>query len=160
MDAAAKKHALRLVPYGLYLAGTRREDGTKQVSLVSWFTQTSFDPCLVVVGMHREGAAFTAVQETGVMALNILGEDDAETLKGFYKHVDVADGKAGALDVTYGETDCPMLPALPATVELKLVEITEGGDHAACIFEVVEAHVHDDSKKALSHEMCGLHYAG
>ncbi len=158
---AAKKHALRLVPYGLYLAGFRRSDGSQGVNMVSWFTQTSFDPCRVVLGLHREGSAFEAVQETGVLALNILGADDTETLKGFYKHVDVADGKAGALDVEDGPaTGCPMLPALPATVELKLVEVTEGGDHAACIFDVVGAVVHNADAKALSHELAGLHYAG
>ncbi len=161
MDAAAKKHALRLVPYGLYLAGFKREDGSRGVNLVSWFTQTSFDPPRVVLGLHREGSAYAAVQETGVLALNVLGADDAETLKGFYKHVDVQDGKAGDLEVKEGPaTGCPLLPALPAAVELRFEEELEGGDHAACLFEVVEAHVFDGEGKALSHEGAGLHYAG
>ncbi len=161
MDQAAKKHALRLVPYGLYLAGFRRSDGSQGVNMVSWFTQTSFDPPRVVLGLHREGSAFEAVQETGVLALNILGMEDTETLKGFYKHVDVADGKAGALDVVNGKaTGCPLLPALPASLELKLVDVAEGGDHAACSFEVLDAVVHDADAKALSHEAAGLHYAG
>lgn len=160
MDASAKKHALRLVPYGLYLAGFRREDGSQGVNMVSWFTQTSFDPPLVVLGLHREGSAFEAVQETGVLALNILGADDTETLKGFYKHVDVADGKAGALTVKEGSTGCPLLPDLPASLELKLRTVTDDGDHAACVFEVVDAHVWDPDAKALSHELAGLHYAG
>ncbi len=161
MDEAAKKHALRLIPYGLYLAGFRRDDGSQGVNMVSWFTQTSFKPPRVVLGLHREGSAFEAVQETGVLALNILGADDTETLKGFYKHVDVKDGKAGALEVQTGEaTGCPMLPALPASLELKLVEVTEGGDHAACLFDVVDAHVWDEDAAALTHADAGLHYAG
>ncbi len=160
MDAIAKKHALRLVPYGLYLAGTRTQDGTRQVSLVSWFTQTSFDPPLVVVGMHREGAAYTAVQETGFMTLNILGAEQQDILKGFFKHVDCADGKAGDLDYIEGETETPILPALPAALELKKVGELEGGDHAPVLFEVVEAHVHDSDAKALDHGGAGLHYAG
>lgn len=161
MDLQAKKHALRLVPYGLYLAGAKREDGSQSINLVSWFTQVSFDPCRVVLGLHREGSAFAAAKETGVLALNILGENDGETMKSFYKHVDVADGKAGPLEVQDGPaTGCPLLPALPASLELKLVEVWAGGDHAPCLFEVVEAHVHDEDAKALSHEAVGLHYAG
>lgn len=161
MDEKAKKHALRSVPYGLYLAGTRAKDGTQSVSLVSWFTQTSFAPPLVVVGMHKEGNAYQHVQETGMMVLNLLGAGDAETLKGFYKHVDVVDGKAGALDVTQGAaTGCPVLPALPAALELRKVDELEGGDHAPVLFEVIDAVVHDADAKALSHEMAGLHYAG
>lgn len=160
MDEAAKKHSLRLVPYGLYLAGFRRSDGSLGVNMVSWCTQTSFSPPRVVLALHREGSAYEAVKETGVLALNVLGADDGETLKGFYKHVDVVDGKAGALDVTLGATGCPMLPALPATIELQFVEDLEGGDHATCLFEVVEAHVHDADAKSLTHAAVGLHYAG
>ena len=161
MDAAAKKHALRLVPYGLYLAGTRHADGRRTVSLVSWFTQTSFEPPLVVLGLHRESEALKAVKETGVLALNLLGAGQKEVVKGFYKHVDVRDGKAGALDVRDGPaTRCPVLPALPACVEMKLRELVELGDHATALFEVLDGHVHDKESKALDHGTAGLHYAG
>lgn len=161
MDEKAKKHALRLVPYGLYLAGFRRGDDSTGVSLVSWFTQTSFDPPLVVVGMHKESAAYEAVMETGALALNILGEGQQDILKGFFRHVECEDGKAGELDVNVGEaTGCPLLPALPASLELRKVEALDGGDHAPVVFEVVDAHVHHADAKALSHEGAGLHYAG
>lgn len=160
MDAAAKKHALRLVPYGLYLAGFRRGDGSRGVNMVSWFTQTSFDPPRVVLGLHREGSAFEAVKETRVLALNILAADQKDVLKAFFKHVDVEDGKAGGLEVRDGANGCPLLPALPAALELRLVSELEDGDHAACLFEVTEAHVFDKDARALSHEGAGLHYAG
>jgi len=65
------------------------------------------------------------------------------------------------LDVVTGvATGCPILPALPAALELEKRDIIEGGDHATVVFEVVEAHVHDDNAKALDHETVGLHYAG
>ncbi|MEA3202412.1 MAG: hypothetical protein QOI63_78 [Thermoplasmata archaeon] len=161
MDVAAKKHALRLVPYGLYLAGARHADGRLSVSLVSWFTQASFDPPLVVLGLHRESEAFKAVGETGVLALNLLGAGQKELVKGFYKHVEVKDGKAGALAVQVGAaTGCPLLPDLPAALELRRRAVLDGGDHAAVLFEVVEGHVHDKDVKALDHATAGLHYAG
>ncbi len=128
---------------------------------MSWFTQTSFDPPLVVVGLHKEGAAYEAVQETGVLSLNVLGEGDKEVLKGFFKHVDVEGGKAGDLEVRDGPaTDCPLLPALAGALELERVGELGDGDHAAVQFRVVAAHVHDPDAKALSHEGAGLHYAG
>lgn len=161
MDSAAKKHALRLVPYGLYLAGSRHADGRRTVSLVSWFTQTSFDPPLVVLGLHKESEALKGVRETGVLALNILGATQGEVLKAFYKHVDVKDGKAGTHMVRDGAaTGCPLLPALPASLELKVRQLIELGDHVTAVFEVVDAHVHDKEAKALEHAMVGLHYAG
>lgn len=161
MDAAAKKHALRLVPYGLYLAGARHGDGRLTVSLVSWFTQTSFDPPLVVLGLHKESEALKAVRETGVLALNLLGATQKDLVKSFFKHVDVQEGKAGPLDVQVGPaTGCPLLPALPAAVELRLRQMVELGDHATAVFEVVEGHVHDKEGAALDHKTAGLHYAG
>lgn len=160
MDAAAKKHTLRLVPYGLYLAGFRRGDGSRGVNMVSWFTQTSFDPPRVVLGLHREGSAYEAVRETGVLALNVLGRDQGDVLKAFFKHVDVEDGRAGALEVQDGANGCPLLSALPAALELRLVGELDGGDHAPCLFEVTQAHVFDGEARAMCHEDVGLHYAG
>lgn len=161
MDAAAKKHALRLVPYGLYLAGSKHADGHTAVSLVSWFTQTSFDPPLVVLGMHKDGEALKGAKETGVLAVSLLGAGQKDLVKPFFKHVVVADGKAGPLDVVIGkETGCPVLPALPVSLELKLRQIVELGDHHTALFEVVDAHVHDKELGALTHKEAGLHYAG
>lgn len=161
MDPAAKKHALRLVPYGLYLAGSRHADGHTAVSLVSWFTQTSFDPPLVVLGMHKEGEAFKGVQETGVLALSLLGATQKDLVKPFFKHVVVADGKAGPLAVTVGAvTGCPLIPDLPASLELQARQTLLLGDHATVVFEVVGAHVHHPTLAALDHKTAGLHYAG
>jgi flavin reductase (DIM6/NTAB) family NADH-FMN oxidoreductase RutF len=160
MDATAKKHALRLVPYGLYLAGSKHADGHTAVSLVSWFTQTSFTPPLVVVGMHREGEAFKGVKETGVLALSLLGAEQKELVKPFFKHVEVKDGKAGPLAVKMGSTGCPLLPDLPASIELESRQMIELGDHATVIFEVVDAHVHHPTMAAIDHKSAGLHYAG
>ncbi len=160
MDIAAKKHALRLVPYGLYLAGSRHADGHTAVSLVSWFTQSSFDPPLVVLGMHREGEAFKAVKETGVLAVSLLGATQKDLVKPFFKHVLVADGKAGPLDVRVGANGCPLLPQLPASLELKVHQVLELGDHATVVLEVTEAHLWDKDAAALDHKTAGLHYAG
>ncbi|HET6399622.1 MAG TPA: flavin reductase family protein, partial [Candidatus Thermoplasmatota archaeon] len=145
----------------LYLAGTRRKDGRMNVSLVSWFTQASFEPPLVVLGMHRESEAYAAVQETGVLALNLLGATQKDLVKPFFKHVEVQDDMAGPLEVREGPvTRCPVLRDLPAALELKLKATLLEGDHAVCLFEVLEAHVHEKDMAALDHKTAGLHYAG
>jgi flavin reductase (DIM6/NTAB) family NADH-FMN oxidoreductase RutF len=161
MDLAAKKHALRLVPYGLYLAGSRHADGHTAVSLVSWLTQTSFDPPLVVLGMHKDGEAFKGVQDTGVLAVSLLGATQKDLVKPFFKHVAVSDGRAGPLAVRTGSaTGCPLLPELPASLELQHRHTLDLGDHATVVFEVVDAHVHHKDLGALDHKTAGLHYAG
>ena len=66
MDDAAKKHALRLIPYGMYVLTSRNADGTEISSgTVNWVTQTSFAPPLVVVG--------GIIPDVDVPKLNALG---------------------------------------------------------------------------------------
>ena len=54
MDAEAKKTALRMIPYGLYVLTAEGKDGKIAASTVNWVTQTAFQPPLVVVGGRRQ----------------------------------------------------------------------------------------------------------
>ena len=45
MDAEAKKTALRMIPYGIYVLTTNGEEGPTAAT-VNWVTQTSFEPPL------------------------------------------------------------------------------------------------------------------
>ena len=54
MDEAAKKTALRMIPYGMYVLTTKSQDGQDVgAATVNWLTQTSFSPPLVAVGVGR-----------------------------------------------------------------------------------------------------------
>jgi len=53
MDDAAKKTALRMIPYGIYVM-TAEADGAVAAATVNWVTQTSFSPPLVAVGAAVE----------------------------------------------------------------------------------------------------------
>ena len=50
-----------------------------------------------------QGEAFKGVKETGVLAVSLLGATQKDWVKPFFKHVAVADGKAGPLAVRIGE---------------------------------------------------------
>ena len=73
MDADAKKTALRMIPYGLYVL-TAEKDGEIAAATVNWVTQTAFDPPLVVVGVKGDSTAHEIVKKAGCFALNILGK--------------------------------------------------------------------------------------
>ena len=80
------------------------------------------------------------------------------TLLGGYRFDDPA-GQVGVevnivADSATGE---PVVYQIPMTYRGSPLE---GGDHAAVLFEVVEAHVHHKEMKALDHGTAGLHYAG
>lgn len=161
MDEAAKKTQLRSVPYGLYVGCTRGDDGD-HAFLLSWFTQTSFKPPMVAIGVHRESRAYTHLTEgePGVIAVSLLGDDQqpfaTEVLKG--KAID-GDAIAGR-PAKRGANGCIVVPDCLGALELEVLEETRaGGDHALFVCKVTEAHAFRDGS-ILTHEKTGWHYGG
>ncbi len=53
MDPNAKKTALRMIPYGLYVL-TAEADGSTCAATVNWVTQASFEPPLLALGIKAD----------------------------------------------------------------------------------------------------------
>ena len=87
MDADAKKTALRMIPYGLYVL-TAEKDGEIAAATVNWVTQTAFDPPLVVVGVKADASAHDIIKKAGSFALNILGKGQQGPAFAFFKPVE------------------------------------------------------------------------
>ena len=141
MDADAKKTALRMIPYGIYVMTSEAAEGTIAAATVNWVTQTAFDPPLVVVGVKTDSGAYQTVKQSGSFALNMLGKGQQGLAFAFFKPVEVADGKISGEPYRSGVTGSPILENAIASVECKVAEIVERGDHHIVIGEVVEANV-------------------
>jgi len=85
MDADAKKTALRMIPYGLYVLTAEGKDGRVAASTVNWVTQTAFQPPLVVVGVKADSGAHSIIKESGTFALNFLSKDQKGQAFTFFK---------------------------------------------------------------------------
>lgn len=140
MDADAKKTALRMIPYGLYVLTGRAGDEIAAAT-VNWVTQVSFAPPLVVVGVKADSNAHAVIKKSKAFALNVLGKGQQKTAFAFFKPAEVADGKISGEAYRTGETGSPLLESAPAFVDCKLVETVERGDHSVFIGEVVDAGV-------------------
>ena len=139
MDTAAKKIALRMIPYGLYVLTTETEDERAAAATVNWVTQTSFEPPLVVVGVKADSGAHDLIKETGFFALNMLGKGQQGVCFGFFKAT-IKDGDTlNGEKYTAGKNGCPILDLAPAFLECQLVETVEKGDHSVFVGEVVDA---------------------
>ena len=68
MDADAKKSALRMIPYGIYVLTTKAGDGTIAAATVNWVTQTAFAPPTVVVGVKTDSGTYAALKDSGAFA--------------------------------------------------------------------------------------------
>jgi flavin reductase (DIM6/NTAB) family NADH-FMN oxidoreductase RutF len=141
MDADAKKIALRMIPYGIYVLTADDGKGNVGAATVNWVTQGSFAPPLVVVGIKADSGAHTVVKGTGRFALNMLGKDQKGQAFTFFKPAKVEDGKLSGQAFHAGANGSPILDGAIAAVECSVRQIVELGDHHIVVAEVTEGYV-------------------
>ena len=141
MNADAKKTALRMIPYGIYIMTADDGKGGIAAATVNWVTQTAFAPPLVVVGVKTDSGAYGLVKNTKAFALNMLGKDQKGLAFTFFKPAQAADGKISGQSYRKGANGAPILEAASAAVECKVTAIIEQGDHHIVVGEVTEAHL-------------------
>lgn len=141
MDANAKKTALRMIPYGLYVLTAEGRDGRVTAATVNWVTQTAFEPPLVVVGVKADSHAHGLIKESKAFALNILGKDHKDLAFTFFKPLEREGNTIGGQPFRSGSLGAPIFEKVPAFVECALVETIERGDHSIFVGEVKNAGV-------------------
>ncbi|HET9149194.1 MAG TPA: flavin reductase family protein [Alphaproteobacteria bacterium] len=141
MNADAKKTALRMIPYGIYVLTADDGKGNVAAATVNWVTQTAFAPPLVVVGVKTDSGAYKIVKDARAFALNMLGKDQKGLAFTFFKPAQVTDGKLSGEAYRKGANGAPLLASAPAAVECTVKQIVEEGDHHIVVAEVTEAHL-------------------
>jgi len=141
MDADAKKTALRMIPYGLYVLTAADGEGHVGAATVNWVTQTAFAPPLLVVGVRADSGSYAALKASGHFALNMLGKEQKGLAFTFFKPAVVEGDTLSGQPFRTGASGAPILTQAPAAVECKVVEIVERGDHHIVVGEVIEAHL-------------------
>jgi len=141
MNPDAKKTALRMIPYGIYVLTAEGTDGAVAAATVNWVTQTSFVPPLLAVGVKADSGAYAIVESSGRFALNMLGKGQQGMAFTFFKPASREGDKIAGQAVRAGSTGVPLLVDAPATVECRVVEIVKRGDHHIVVGEVVDANV-------------------
>jgi flavin reductase (DIM6/NTAB) family NADH-FMN oxidoreductase RutF len=141
MNADAKKAALRMIPYGIYVLTADDGKGNIAAATVNWVTQTAFAPPLVVVDVKTDSGAYQVIKSAQKFALNMLGKDQKGLAFAFFKPASVSDGKLSGQPYRKGATGAPLLVDAPGAVECKVTSIVEQGDHHIVVGEVIEAHL-------------------
>ena len=143
MDEDKKKLALRMVPYGIYVL-TAKNDEAIAAATVNWVTQTSFNPPLVVVGVKADSGALKILKGSENFALNMLGKEQVGAAFTFFKPAEHSDGKISGEEYELGAAGSPLLKSAPASVEFKVAEILERGDHHIVVGEATDVHTNVD----------------
>jgi flavin reductase (DIM6/NTAB) family NADH-FMN oxidoreductase RutF len=139
MDAQAKKTALRMIPYGLYVLTGEAPDGRVAASTVNWVTQASFEPPLVAVGVKVDSGAHEIIKAAGAFALNVLGKGQQPLAFKFFKSLAREGDTIGGEPFAKGSSGAPLLANAAAALECRLVGTLEKGDHSLFLGQVVGA---------------------
>lgn len=137
MDEDAKRQVLRRIPYGMFVM-TALADGAPVASTLTWLSQCSFHPPLLMVGVQRNSRMHEAVDGSGSLAIHFLAERQQEVAKRFFRPPADQDGKLHGLAWEPAPvTGAPLLAELPAWLEAKVTDRISRGDHTVFVCEVV-----------------------
>lgn len=103
----------------------------------SSFSSVSLNPPLILVCIDRKLLTHQLLEQSGVFAVNILNEGQAELGKLFAgMYPDVEDRFAG-LDCFTAETGCPIIPTSVGWLDCRIRNMYDGGDHTIFVGEVL-----------------------
>lgn len=162
MDEAAKKHALRLIPYGMFVLTSRSQNGQEISSgTINWITQGSFQPPLVAVGVKGDSHLHAHIKESGVFAVNVIGKDQRDLAFTFFKPAErQGNTLSGQPFEPSPQTNCALLTNLPAWWECRVVGEVAVGDHTVFVGEVLEAGVRNPEDVTILMRDHNLNYGG
>lgn len=143
-----RSEALRLMSNGVYVLTTAAGD-TLHAAAVTWASQVSFQPALLMVALRRNSYLAQAVRKAHRFALNIIGEEQAQIAERYFTHytepLESAQGPDWPFRMTIGK--CPLIIDALGWLECKLVaEPASPGDHALMLGEVTGAGVRRQEK--------------
>lgn len=155
---AAKKTALLMIPYGLYVLAAKDGDEIS-AGTVNWVTQTSFKPPLVAMGVKKDSRLYTILKASGTFALSFLESGQKDIAFSFFKPTQVQGSTVNGQPFETAETGAPIITAAPAWVEGRVVGEVDAGDHSCVVGEVTNAGLRREAR-ILTLEECGVKYGG
>lgn len=146
MDARTKKRVLRMLSNGVYVL-TSRSAEHYGAATVTWVSQASFKPPLLMAAVRRESNVYQCVAASGSAVLHVVGEGQQEIARRFFYPTRPGSGTLNGEPFSEGRTSSPVLANLPAHVECRVEQIVDtDGDHAVLILRVVEAECSEHSR--------------
>jgi flavin reductase (DIM6/NTAB) family NADH-FMN oxidoreductase RutF len=160
MDEDAKRQVLRKLPYGMYIM-TAIAGGKPASSTLTWLSQCSFRPPLIMIAIQKTSAMHEAVEKSRALAVNLLTEEQRAIAEAFFHPPAVVLDRLGDYRFEPGpETGAPLLTDVPAWFEARVSDSVDRGDHTVFVAEVVNAGVRDTSAKLLLLASTPWNYSG
>jgi flavin reductase (DIM6/NTAB) family NADH-FMN oxidoreductase RutF len=149
VDAESFKRALGSWASGVTIV-TSQHGGERLGMTVSAFSSVSLAPPLVLVCADKSSNTNALIQKSGTFTVNVLAAGQSALSNLF------ADKKREAirfdgLDCRPGATGCPRLPGVLATLDCRVHEAVDAGDHWVYIGAVEAAEIASDKEPLVYH---------
>lgn len=139
MDVATRRKALRLLSNGVYII-TARDGEDFGAATVTWISQASFKPPLLMAAVRADSNVFKCLSRSGAAAVHIVDRGQQEIAQRFFTPTCADADRINGEPFHGGRTSAPILENMGAYLECRVKRIVEGeGDHAIVLLEVQEA---------------------
>lgn len=139
LDDKAKRSLLRMIPHPLNICGVKNGDVVNGFTL-SWTTQASFKPPLIVIGVRQDSQSHAMIQESQVFSVSFLEKSQKDIAELFFKPQAGTGQRFGEIEYDLGPaTGCPILKDSLGYVECNVKGHLAEGDHSIFMGEVISA---------------------
>jgi len=131
---------LAALPYGLYFLTTGELDRPGGM-LISWVSQVSGRPPLLMAALRHNRGCLPALQERQAFALNLLSRKDKELLERLGRP---SGERFQGLELVLGPLGLPVLAAAVGVLVCEVEQVWQPGDHVLVVGEVSAAQLRGD----------------
>ena len=128
------------VPGGVTVVTTRDGEGRFHGITVSAFCSLSLEPPRVLICIEKTTGSHMALLESRAFVVNMLSAEQREISERF---ASLVENKFDETDFETGLDGIPVLLGCIATLECRVTDTHDGGDHSIFVGEVERATVHD-----------------
>jgi len=148
--------AFRWIPYGIYILTTRQGTESRGM-IVSWVSQVSYSPPLLMVALRRNRPALPTIQESGAFSLSLLSRDQKPLVENFKEPASPI--QSSDLFRPLSQKGPPIIKGACVSWECRLFSQREVGDHVLIIGEVLSTLVNPEREPLTTAEY-GKTYIG
>jgi flavin reductase (DIM6/NTAB) family NADH-FMN oxidoreductase RutF len=145
------------IPYGIYLLATSH-GSRPQAMAVSWVSQVSYSPPLLMVALRHNRPAISAIQEQGYFSLNLLRAERVALVNRFKNPLLSSEDTLLFEETQMGSRTFYRLKDCLSWWGCQVVSKVEPGDHLLFFSEVLTASAEEG--KPLITSDCGKTYIG
>jgi flavin reductase (DIM6/NTAB) family NADH-FMN oxidoreductase RutF len=143
-------HALSHLTYGLYVI-TAASGERLSASTVTWLSQASFNPPLVMIAVRENGSLHDVLQTSEGLVVHLVAQDQQDFAAAFLKPVRQEQGMLNGYSFDLSpSTGAPIFRDAPAWFEARVVDTMPGGDHTVFLAEVTAESIQHASTKPLA----------